>query len=98
VALHRNFYETLPELNPVPPQDADMVWLIYDLERDDTNNVYQLTLHRSIYTLFQPSLDQIITPQPGQIGNFLDHLQDKLDEKLENGQYPPDAPTLDEIL
>lgn len=98
VALHRHFYESLPELNQVSPEDADMVWLIYDLERDEANNIYQLALHRSIYTLFEPSLNQIITPQPGGMNDFLDQLQNKLDEKLENGQHPPDAPTLDEIL
>jgi hypothetical protein len=44
------------------------------------------------------SLEHIIVPQPGSIDTFLDLLQEKLDEKLENGANPPDTPTLAELL
>jgi hypothetical protein len=98
VALHQGFYDTLPALDEVDASSADVAWLIYGLERDDVSNSYQLKLHRTVYTLFKPSLDQITTPQPGHVETFLMHLQDKLDEKLDNENNPPDAPTLDEFL
>lgn len=98
VALHRGFYSTLPSLCEVDPIDADMVWLIYDLVYDKGIHQYQLTLHRAIPTLFKPVLDQITTPDPGSITDFLGQLQDKLDEKLESDHNAPDAPTLNELL
>lgn len=98
VALHRTFFATLPPLHEVEPERADIAWFVYDLELDSTVNEYRLKLSRTVYTLFKPSLDQIITPEPGEISIFLSHLQDKLDEKLENGSNPPDAPTLDQLL
>jgi hypothetical protein len=98
VAIHRGFYRTLPELEEVHESEADMAWMIYDLALDEAQNRYQLTLHRMVYTLFRPALDRITTPDPGPIESFIEHLQEKLDEKLEDEQNPPDAPTLDELL
>jgi hypothetical protein len=97
-ALHRGFYDTLPDLPEVDPEDADIVWLIYDLDDDPATGQYQLKLHRAIPTLFKPTLDQITTPDPGEMTDFLAQLQDKLDEKLESDHNPPDAPTLNELL
>ncbi|MBW4492898.1 MAG: hypothetical protein KME26_07385 [Oscillatoria princeps RMCB-10] len=95
VALHKGFYSTLPPLPEVEKQEADMAWLIYDLTRDSERNLYQLTLSRTVYTLFQPALERITAPEAGSIDDFIDHLQEKLDERLDN---PPDAPTLLDIL
>ncbi|MBO0352048.1 hypothetical protein J0895_23790 [Phormidium pseudopriestleyi FRX01] len=50
---------------------------------------------QTVYTLFQPALDKIATSEVGPIENFLDSLQEKLDNKLEN---PPDAPILNDLL
>jgi hypothetical protein len=74
-----------------------MVWLIYDLEFDRELNQFQLSMWRTVYTLFKPSLDQITTPNPGDEMVFIEHLQGKLDEKLDNESNPPDAPTLNEL-
>jgi hypothetical protein len=71
--------------------------LIYDLELDEQINQYQLKLHRAVHTAFEPSLNQITTPEPGELTHFLESLQDKLYSKLESNS-PPDAPTLDELL
>jgi len=35
--------------------------------------------------------------EAGPMENFVDHLQQKLDEKLENG-YPPNAPALTDFI
>ena len=75
-----------------------MAWLIYDLVLDEAQNVYQLVLHRTVYTSFNIALNQIATPEPGRIEDFVGYLQEKLDYKLESGENPPDAPTLADLL
>jgi hypothetical protein len=54
-------------------------------------------LSETVYTLFKPALDKITTPEPGPVESFIDYLQNKLDEKLEDGN-PPDAPILTDVL
>ncbi len=97
VALHRGFYDTMPKLPKVPPESANLAWLVYDLVYDESQDMYQLTPWRTIYTQFKPALETITTPEPGPIDEFLGYLQSKLDEHLENNN-PPDAPILTDIL
>jgi hypothetical protein len=97
VALHRAFYDTLPELSEVGRNEADIAWLIYDLEFIQEQNRYQLVPHKTVYTQFGPALQRITTSEAGSIEEFVSELQAKLDEKLEN-TYPPDAPTLTDII
>lgn len=97
IALHSGFYKTLPELPRVSPEHADIAWLIYDLQYDNTYQQYNLALTETVYTAFKPALDKITTAEPGELQLFVDHLQSKLDEKLDEGN-PPDAPTINEIL
>jgi hypothetical protein len=97
VALHRGFYNTLPEMAEVEPQNADIAWLIYDLNLDLQQHRYKLNRYRTVYTLFEPALQKITNPDAGQIEEFIEHLQGKLDEKIENGN-PPEAPTLTDII
>lgn len=67
------------------------------LERvtDKKNNRFKLTQNRIVYTEFGSALRLITTAEPGKIEDFIDVLQEKLDEKLEGN--PPDAPTLTDI-
>jgi hypothetical protein len=78
----------------VPANQADMAWFIYDLVLDQDTNLYRLHLAQTVYTEFKPALDSITTPDPGSIESFIESLQDKLDEKLDGEENPPDAPTL----
>lgn len=98
VALHRGFFDTLPVMKEVAPQEAEIAWLIYDLMLDETQNRYQLVLFRTVYTLFEEVLSRIVTPQPGSMDGFVLHLQERLDRKLENGGNPPDVPILSDLL
>ncbi|MBZ0288895.1 MAG: hypothetical protein K8I30_14860 [Anaerolineae bacterium] len=98
VAIHQEFYATLPHLREVPAQEAEMAWLIYDLVLDKDQNRYLLTLTNTVYTLFQEALAQIATPEPGSLDTFMIHLQEKLDDKLDNEDNPPDAPLLTDLL
>ncbi len=93
VSLHKNFFNTLPDLPEVSPEMATLAWLIYDLSYNEEQNRYFLKLERTIYTQFHPALDKVINPEAGQVDDFLNLLQDKLDEKLEDNN-PPDAPSL----
>ena len=98
VALHRGFYDTLPVLPEVSPDESDLAWLIYDMIHDPVQNVFSLALHEIVYTKFEAALDQIAVPVPGPVDEFIGLLQDKLDEKLDSDSNPPDAPTLADLL
>lgn len=97
VALHSNFYKTLPKLPEVAPEKANLAWFVYDIQQDTAQNRYNLALTQTVYTDFQPALDKITNPEPGSIEHFIGHLQEKLDEKLGN-DGSPDAPTLLDVI
>lgn len=96
VAVDKNFFATLPELPRIEPDKADIAWLVYDLVFDQPTNRYNLLKSETVFTAFLPALETITMAEAGLVENFLEHLQQKLDEKLENG-YPPDAPTLSDF-
>lgn len=96
IAIQKSFYDTLPKMPSVAPGKADLAWMIYDLQSGGHSDSYHLIQKDIIYTEFRPALKRIITPEPGKIGEFMDLLQDKLDERLEGN--PPDAPTLADTL
>jgi hypothetical protein len=97
VALNKSFFATLPTLAEVDKKDADIAWMIYDLNVEAGSKRYVLQLHKIVYTKFDAALEQITKSEPGDMKDFVQVLQEKLDEKLENGN-PPDAPILDEDL
>ncbi len=85
VALHRGFYNTLPKLEEVDKADADMAWLIYDMQHDATNNRYNLVRHKIIYTQFEAALLKITRSEAGDEGVFVGQLQTQLNRRLNNG-------------
>ncbi len=91
VALDVAFFETLPALERVSKENADMSWLIYDLV-DREGQLYELQRIETVYTKFSDALNTITRPKVGKIENFMKILQSKVDEKLEN---PPDNKTID---
>ena len=97
VAVDSNFFNTLPLMDQVAVDEAEMAWLIYDLTRDTQQNRYQMALSRTVYTKFNAALEKITRAESGNVQDFIDQLQEKLDEKLENNN-PPDAPTLFDAL
>jgi hypothetical protein len=95
VAIHRNFFNTLPRMAEVEPQEAELAWLIYDLTHDETRNIYQLQRGQIVYTQFESAMLKLTTAEAGPVEHFVEHLQSKLDEKLDNN--PPDVPALNDI-
>ncbi len=82
VAMNKSFFETLPTLTPVEKSKADIVWLLYDLEKTKggEQSKYKLKKVEQIYTEFVPALMSITNPAPGNIKDFMKLLQEKLDE------------------
>jgi len=95
VALNRGFYDTLPALDIVAKSQADIAWMIYDLAYTKKTGKFQLTRHKIVYTKFEESLLRITRSEAGDIRNFIDLLQDKIDKKLETNTNPPDTETID---
>jgi len=89
VALDKHFFATLPTLAKVPKHKAEMAWFVYDFKLQDDR--YKLALDDIIYTRFAPALDKITRSKAGKMEDFIEKLQNKLDEKLET---PPTTETL----
>jgi hypothetical protein len=96
VALDTGFFATLPPLEQVPKEKAEIAWLVYDLEFSKAENFYTLRRKQTVYTGFESSLDQITKSEPGSIRDFVGVLQEKLDEKL-SGTAPFNQ-TIDQLL
>lgn len=96
VALNRSFFATLPTLEQVPKDEADIAWFIYNLELHAEEGHgpgrYYLTKVDEVFTGFEPALLSITTPLPGRMEDFIKLLQEKLDEQLET---PPTNQTIE---
>lgn len=99
VAVDRHFFATLPQMDEVSREEAELAWLVYDLQRDAPANRYHLRHERTVYTRFKPALDRITVAEPGDVGEFVEHIQARLSEKLDGDDgAPPDAPSLHDIV
>jgi hypothetical protein len=80
----------------VGKSEADIVWLIYDLElvkeKGKGPGRYCLKKVDEIFTEFEPALVSITTSSPGKVEDFISLLQEKLDEQLET---PPVNKTIE---
>lgn len=97
VALNKGFYDTLPPMKIVDKEEAEVAWIIYDLEliEDCGQKKYSLKKIDEVFTEFEPALESITTPLPGKMDKFMRFLQKKLDEKLET---PPNNETIGEVF
>ncbi|HEX7774561.1 MAG TPA: NotI family restriction endonuclease [Pyrinomonadaceae bacterium] len=97
VVTDRKFFDTLPKLVEVAAADADIAWLVYDLIRDSTDDVFKLTHHKTTYTRFAPALDTITRTEAGPVEDFIRVLQTKL-RKLNKGEMVADTTLASEAL
>ncbi len=85
VAINSGFFQTLPPLEEVPAQQAEMAWFVYEPSFNPDLKKYSLRKDRVVYTMFEPSLHKITRSEAGNEEDFLTKLQAKLNRKLDNG-------------
>jgi Restriction endonuclease NotI len=95
VALDKGFFQTLPYLEEVDSKSANIAWLIYDLKLNETGTMYDIKREKTVYTMFNETMDRIAKPSIGSVDEFVGKLQAKLDEKLENEAKPDTRTILD---
>jgi len=98
VAIDSGFFAELPVLPQVVAEQADVAWLIYDLQHNRDTNRYQLVKTETVYTQFTPALQLITTALPGVETDFLRLLQRKLDEKQLGIAVAPDVTSLLDVF
>jgi hypothetical protein len=76
----------------VERNQAEIAWTLYDLERQDER--FNLVLSDVVYTEYWAAINRISTPEAGRLEDFIEVLQQKLDNKLDN---PPDTQTIADI-
>ncbi|MDW8352596.1 MAG: NotI family restriction endonuclease [Anaerolineae bacterium] len=81
VALGKTFYDALPPMAQVDKQDAEIAWLVYDLEL--TSGRYRLTKVYEAFTKFDSAMLTMITPSPSRIEEFVTQLRKRLNGRLE---------------
>lgn len=93
VALNKTFFASLPKLKRVPKEDADLAWLVYDLQLCELKGEQHLKLVKidEVFSKFKPSLRSITRPQPGNVNDFIRRLQLRLSAEL---KHPPTNSTI----
>jgi hypothetical protein len=88
VALNKGFYHTLPQMDEVPREEADMAWFVYDLVLDPAHDRYLFQPYKTVYTKFEQALLKITRSEAGDETAFLGKLQAELNRKLNNANAP----------
>lgn len=91
VVAHRGFFEQLPRLETTKEKDADIAWMVYDLEFDKKKNLYDLRLSETKYTRFKTALDKITMPEVGDINQFTKALETRVKNRKLFGEPPESA-------
>lgn len=86
IAIQDSFYTTLPQLDEVGPDEADLAWFLYQLRYDPARMRYRLELARTVYTAFAEALERISVPAAGDIRPFMNILERKLKDKRRGGR------------
>lgn len=92
IVVQKSFFDTLPALPQVESSESEIAWNLYSLEQKEDS--FQLNLDNCIYTKYWAAINQISTPKAGNLEDFVQVLQQKLDRKLDN---PPDTQTILDI-
>ncbi len=82
VAINKSYFDTLPNLIPVKKEDAEIAWLIYDLEPvvDGDKECYELKKSEVVYTKFQQTLAALTASYPDNMEHFLKLLPELADK------------------
>jgi rubrerythrin len=73
VAIDKSLFDTLPSLNRVKKEDADIAWFIYNLEliTEGDKERYQLKKVDVVYTQFQSTLSSITAISASNVEDFV---------------------------
>ena len=79
VAINKRFFASLPSMPTVEKAEADIAWLVYDLQLHDEGGAprYRLTKVDEVYTRFAPLCSTTAT-MPGDISSFMRTLEAEL--------------------
>ena len=79
VAINKGFFSSLPSMPTVDKAEADIAWLVYDLQLHDEGGAprYRLTKVDEVYTRFAPLCSTTAT-MPGDISSFMRALEAEL--------------------
>jgi len=85
VVVDEQFFQTLPQLASIPPQDANMAWFIYRLmpgrQAHEGTERYYLEKVTEVFTDFEQVIRVMTTSSPGRAEDFIKFLQAKLHEQ-----------------
>lgn len=81
VVMQMQFFDTLPALPVVSEADADIAWMLYDLQHDERDSRLHLVHTSNVYTEFEAALDRITTSEAGPLDDFVVSLQRTLERK-----------------
>ena len=96
VVLDDSFFATLPDLPVAKPAEADIAWLVHTLRLNEKTSRYNLKLKNTIHTSFRAALEKISTPDPGNVEDFIETLQEKLEQKIQSAA--PENVSLEDIF
>jgi len=85
VALQKSFFDTLPKLDSISPEEADIAWFLYDLLPCREGGSLKLTLVDIAYTSFLSTIQRVTIPEIGEISEFSAILQQRLDKQIQEG-------------
>jgi hypothetical protein len=85
VVVDQGFFDQLPALPEVSEHEAEIAWLIYDLEYDATIDRYKLQRSGIRYTKFQNALDTIAIPTVGDVNEFVKYLEKRIKKGKTSG-------------
>lgn len=99
VVVHQGFFDQLPVLPEVQEHEAEIVWLIYDLDYDASIDRYKLRRSGTKYTKFQNALNTITIPTVGDVNEFVTYLEERIKKGKTSGIPAPSSlePTIEPL-
>tara|TARA_A100001391_G_C5067716_1_gene277569 strand:- start:1024 stop:1890 length:867 start_codon:yes stop_codon:yes gene_type:complete len=77
IVLDEPFYSTLPNLEESDADQSRLHWLVFKLSESDSVDQLDLLHERTIHTEYESAMSSFTAPRAGDIGDFLNKLQDK---------------------
>jgi hypothetical protein len=81
VAIDSGFFATLPTLPQIPADQADVAWLVYELQPSDDQGRYKLVHSQTVYMQSMPAFHNDLPIQSEAERDFREFLQRRLDEQ-----------------